>query len=172
MFSSVNFFTPKLIKIRWSFHFLGSFAHHFQTRLSIHGLNCNFRFVSMNELELFLLTRVLTPNFNIVDLVKILEKNQKLHIQIVTVTLKVTSYKTMSKKNVKKSKKPRLYRQNKLFFGNPALQPLGSFSHMAACRSSLENTRKNELNTCFQQKNCHGLIRSWDWTCLVFTESL
>jgi hypothetical protein len=26
------------------------------------------------------------------------------------------------------------------FFMNPALQPLGSFSHMAACRSSLENT--------------------------------
>jgi hypothetical protein len=26
------------------------------------------------------------------------------------------------------------------FFENHALQPLGSFSHMAACRSSLENT--------------------------------
>jgi hypothetical protein len=33
------------------------------------------------------------------DLVKILEKNKKLHIHIVAVTLKVTSYKTMSKKN-------------------------------------------------------------------------
>jgi hypothetical protein len=33
-----------------------------------------------------------------VDLVKILEKNQKLHIQIVAVTLKVTSCITMSKK--------------------------------------------------------------------------
>jgi hypothetical protein len=43
----------------------------------------------MNELELFLLTRVLTPNFNTMDLVKILEKNQKLYIQIVVVTLKV-----------------------------------------------------------------------------------
>jgi hypothetical protein len=31
------------------------------------------------------------------DIVKILEKNQKLHIQIVVVTLKVTSCKTMSK---------------------------------------------------------------------------
>jgi hypothetical protein len=37
------------------------------------------------------------------DLVKILEKNQKLHIQIIAVTLKVTSCKTMSKK--KKSEK-------------------------------------------------------------------
>jgi hypothetical protein len=52
----------------------------------------------MSELELFLLTRVLTPNFNIVDLVKILEKNKKLHIHIVAVTLKVTSCRTMSKK--------------------------------------------------------------------------
>jgi hypothetical protein len=74
------------------------------------------------------------------DLVKILEKNQKLHIQIVLVTLKVTLCRTMSKKKVKKSEKPRFYGQNKLFFEDPALQPLGSFSHMAACRSSLENS--------------------------------
>jgi hypothetical protein len=58
----------------------------------------------------------LTPNFNTMDLVKFLEK-----------------------KEVKRSEKPRFYGQNKLFFENPALQPLGSFSHMAACRSSLEN---------------------------------
>jgi hypothetical protein len=68
------------MKIRWFFFFFGSFVHHFQIKLSIHGSNCNSRFVSMNELELFLLTGVLTPNFNIVDLVNILEKNQKLHI--------------------------------------------------------------------------------------------
>jgi hypothetical protein len=37
------------------------------------------------------------------------------------VTLKVTSFKTMSKKKVKKSEKPRFYGQNKLFFENPAL---------------------------------------------------
>jgi hypothetical protein len=74
------------------------------------------------------------------DLVKILEKNQKLHIQIVLVTLKVTLCRTMSKKKVKKSEKPRFYGQNKLFFEDPALQPVGSFSHMAACRSSLENS--------------------------------
>jgi hypothetical protein len=42
----------------------------------------------------------------------------------------------MSKKKVKKSEKPRFYGQNKLFFENPVLQPLGSF--MAACRSSLD----------------------------------
>jgi hypothetical protein len=79
----------------------------------------------MSELELFLLIGVLTPNFNTVDLVKILEKNKKLHIQIVVVTLKVTSCRTMSKKNKwKKSEKPRFYGQNKLFFEHPALQQL------------------------------------------------
>jgi hypothetical protein len=70
----------------------------------------------MNELELFLLTGVLIQNFNTMDLVKILEKNQKLYIQIIAVTLKVTSSKTMRKKTqVKKSEKPRFYGQNKLF---------------------------------------------------------
>jgi hypothetical protein len=37
-------------------------------------------FASMSEVELFLLTRVLTPNFNTVELVKFLEIKQKLHI--------------------------------------------------------------------------------------------
>jgi hypothetical protein len=46
----------------------------------------------------------------------------------------------MSKKKSEKSEKARIYGQNKLFFENPALQSLGGFSHMAACRSSLENT--------------------------------
>jgi hypothetical protein len=86
------------MKIRWSFLFFGSFAHHFQIKLSIHALNFNSKFVSMSELELFLLTGVLTPNFNTMDLLKILEKNQKLYIHLVAVTLKVTSCKTMSKK--------------------------------------------------------------------------
>jgi hypothetical protein len=52
----MNFFIPKLMKIRWSFLFVGSFAPHFQIKLSIHGSNFNSRFVSMSELELFLLT--------------------------------------------------------------------------------------------------------------------
>jgi hypothetical protein len=95
---SVNFFTPKLMKIRWSSLFFGSFAPQFQFKLSIHASNFNSKFVSMSELELFLLTGVLTPNFNTMDLVKILEKNQKLHIQIVAVRFKVMSCRTMSKK--------------------------------------------------------------------------
>jgi hypothetical protein len=68
------------MKIRWSFLFFGSFASQFQIKLSTHGSNLNSIFVIMSELEFFLLTGVLTQNFNIVDLVKFLEKNQKLHI--------------------------------------------------------------------------------------------
>jgi hypothetical protein len=49
------------------------------------------------------------------DLVKFLEKNQKLHIQIIIVTLKVTSFKTMSKKKSEKSEKPIIYGHKKLF---------------------------------------------------------
>jgi hypothetical protein len=86
------------MKITWSSLFFGSFAPHFQIKLSIYASNFNSKFVSMSELELFLLTGVLTQNFNTMDLVKILEKNQKLHIQIVVVTLKVMSSRTMSKK--------------------------------------------------------------------------
>jgi hypothetical protein len=52
---------------------------------------------------------------------------------------------------VKKSEKPRFYGQNKLFFENPALQPLGSLSHVAAYRSSLENTRKMNLILVFNK---------------------
>jgi hypothetical protein len=52
---------------------------------------------------------------------------------------------------VKKSENPRFYGQNELFFENPALQPLGSFSHMAACWSSLENTGKMLLIPIFNK---------------------
>jgi hypothetical protein len=57
--------------------FTKSFAFHFQIKLSTHGSNLNSIFVIMSELEFFLLTRVLTQNFNTEDLVKFLEKNQK-----------------------------------------------------------------------------------------------
>jgi hypothetical protein len=57
--------------------FFGSFAHHFQIKLSTHGSNLNSIFVIMSELEFFLLTRVLTQNFNTKDLVKFLEKKSK-----------------------------------------------------------------------------------------------
>jgi hypothetical protein len=123
----VNFFTPKLIKIRWSSLFSGSFAPHFQIKLSIRTTNFNSRFVSMNELELFLLTGVLTPNFNTMDLIKILEKNQKLHIQILVVTLKVTSCRTMSKKKSEKKWKTKILWANQTIFWEPCPSALGQF---------------------------------------------
>jgi hypothetical protein len=95
----------------------------------------------MSELELFLLTGVLTPNFNTMDLVKILEKKSKTsHSDRNSHIEHDIMQNHEQKQKVKKSEKPRFYGQNKLFFENPALQPLGSFSHMAACRRSLENT--------------------------------
>ena len=96
MFYIMNFLIPKLKEIRWySFFFLGSFAHHFQSKLNTYGLNLNSIFVIMSEQKFFLL-KILTQNFNSVDLVKFLEKNKKLHIQIFAVTLKLALCKTMS----------------------------------------------------------------------------
>jgi hypothetical protein len=77
----------------------------------------------MSELELFLLIGVLTQNFNTMDLIKILEKDQKLHIQIVVVALKVMSCTTMSKKKVKKSEKPRFYGQTNYFLRTLSFNP-------------------------------------------------
>jgi hypothetical protein len=53
VFFTVNFFTPKLMKIKWSSLFFGSFAPHFQIKLSIHGSNLNSTFIIMSELKLF-----------------------------------------------------------------------------------------------------------------------
>jgi hypothetical protein len=76
----VNFFTPKFMKIRWSSLFFGSLAPHFKIKFSIPGSNFKSIFVIMNELKFILLTMVLTQNFNTMDLVKFLEKNQRLYI--------------------------------------------------------------------------------------------
>jgi hypothetical protein len=45
----------------------------------------------------------------------------------------------------KTSEKPRFYGQNKLLSLYPTLWPLGSFSYMAACRSSSKNTGKMNI---------------------------
>jgi hypothetical protein len=96
------------------------------------------------------------------DLVKILEINQKLHIQIVAVTLKVTSCGTMSKFFLKKKWKTKILwaKQTIFWFENPALQPLGSFSHIAACRSSLENTWKMSLILLFNKNSRQAHTKS------------
>jgi hypothetical protein len=98
VFFSVNFLIQNWWKLDGLLSFFGSFAPHLQIKLSMHASNFNSRFVSMSELELFLLMGILTPNFNTMDLGKFLEKNQNLQIQIVASTLKVISGRTMSKK--------------------------------------------------------------------------
>jgi hypothetical protein len=65
------------MKIRWFSPFFGSFAPHFQIKLSTHHSNFNSIFAIMSELKFFLLMGVLTQNFNTIDLVKFLEKKSK-----------------------------------------------------------------------------------------------
>jgi hypothetical protein len=74
------------MKIRWFSLLFRSFAHHFYIKLSTHGSNFNYIFVITSELKFLLLTGVLTQNFNTVDLVRFLEKNQELNNQIIVVT--------------------------------------------------------------------------------------
>jgi hypothetical protein len=62
----------------------------------------------------------------------------------------------MSKFFLEKSEKPRFYGQSKLLLEHPALQPLGSFSHMAEC---MRKYMKIELNTRFHQKFTMGSYR-------------
>jgi hypothetical protein len=57
----------------------------------------------MSELEYFLLMGVLTQNPNTMELVKFLEKHQRLHIQIGGVTLKMTACRNMRKRGEKKT---------------------------------------------------------------------
>jgi hypothetical protein len=149
----VNFFTPKLMKIRWSRLFFGSFAHHFQIKLSTPGINLNSIFIIMSELKFFLLTRVLTQNFNTMNLVEFLEKNQKLHIQIVVVTLKVTSCRTMSKNKSEKKWKSKILWTKQTFFLAPYPSALGQFQPHGCLRELLRTYTKNELNIRFQNIN-------------------
>jgi hypothetical protein len=60
--------------------FPGVFLPHFLIKFSMHDSNLNSRSVSMSELEICLFTGVSNPNFNTMDLVKILQKNKILHI--------------------------------------------------------------------------------------------
>jgi hypothetical protein len=83
--------------------FFGSFARNLKNKLSTCGSNFNFRLVNMSDIEFFCLKGLLTQNINTVDLVNYFEKIQKLHIQIVAVTLKMTSCNTMSQKKFEKN---------------------------------------------------------------------
>jgi hypothetical protein len=69
------------------------------------------------------------------DLVKVLEKNQKLHIKIIAVTLKVTSCKTMNKKKLKKVKNQDSMGKTNFFFSTLPFRPwavLATWLHVGA----------------------------------------
>jgi hypothetical protein len=78
----------------------------------------------MSEQELFLLTRVLTQNLNIVDLVKLLEKKSKTsHLDRNGHTEGDIMQNHVQIEKVKKSEKPNFYGQNKLFLSTLPFSP-------------------------------------------------
>jgi hypothetical protein len=152
----MNFFTPKLLKIRWSSLFWGFFAHHFQIQLSIQGSNLNSRFVSMSELELILLMGVLTPNFNTMDFIKFLEKKTKTsHLDHSGHIEGDVMQNHEQKKKVKKSENQDFVGKTNYFLA-PCPSALGQFQPHGCMLELLRKFRKNELNTRFQQKFAVG----------------
>jgi hypothetical protein len=115
---------------------------------------CNYEWV-----KIIFVDGVLTQNFNTNDIVKFREKNQNLHIQIIAITLKITSCKTMSKK--KKWTKKILWAKWTSFLA-PCLSDIGAPQKIH---------EKWTLNP-FWTKLQHELIWSWNWMCLVFLGSL
>jgi hypothetical protein len=79
----------------------------------------------MSELKFFLLTRILTQNFNSVDIVKFLEKNKKIHIQTLEVTLKMASCTTMiiKKRKLKKVENQDSMGKNNFFLSTLPFRP-------------------------------------------------
>jgi hypothetical protein len=76
-----------------------------------------------------------------------------LHLNLKSTLLSLKQPKPPKKCSALEQYEQRFYGQNKLFFEDPALQPLGSFSHMDACRSSLENTWKMSLIPVFNKNS-------------------
>jgi hypothetical protein len=65
--------------------------------------------------------------------------------------LLLTSYRTMSKKKREKKWKTKILWAKQTSILAPYPQPLGCFSHMIACRSSSEYTRKMSLISIFNK---------------------
>jgi hypothetical protein len=110
----------------------------------------------MNELEIFLLTRVLTQNSNTMELVKFIDKNRKYQIQIEVVALKVTSCRTMTKnQNWKKVKIQDPMGKINFFFSTLPFSPwvvLSTWLHEGVPQLY----RKIEFTTHFEQKFTMG----------------
>jgi hypothetical protein len=160
----MNFFSLKFIIIRWYILIFGYFERHLENKLSTCGPNLNFKLVCVSDIEFFCLKRILTQNFNIVDLVNFFEKIKKIHIQILVVTLKMTSCKTMSENQDSMGK-------TYFFLSTLTLNPWAvsaTWLHVGAPKKIQEKWAYNP----FWTKIHHGLIRSWNLMYLVFPESL
>jgi hypothetical protein len=68
--------------------------------------------------------------------------------------------KKKKKKKLEKGENPRFYGQNQLLFKHPTLQPLGSFSRMAVCRSSLKIKIKVNLKLVLNKTSPHAHTES------------
>jgi hypothetical protein len=145
----MNFFTPKLMKIRWSSLFFGSFAHHLS--LEHTWLKFQLQICKYEWAKIIFVDRGLDSKLQHYVPCKHSWKNQKLHIQIIAVTLKVTSCKTMSrKKKWKKVKKQDFMGKTNYFLGT---LPFSPWAVSATCRSSLENTWKMSLILVFNKNS-------------------
>jgi hypothetical protein len=99
--------------------------------------------------------RVLTQNFNTLDLVKFVKKIKKLHIQIVRWHHEEPWAK-------QKSERPRFYGQNKLFFCTMPFSPW-VFSTTWLLIEAPHKYKKNEYKTHFEQKLTTGSYRVGIW---------
>jgi hypothetical protein len=95
-----------------------------------------------------------------VELVKFLEKNQRLHMQSEWLHWRWHHVEPWGKnKMLEKSKcwrkkwKSEILWAKKTFFWHPALEPLGNFSHMATHRGSSKNTRKLKLQSILNKNS-------------------
>jgi hypothetical protein len=109
-FSFWTFFHSKVLhstihENRYFSRFLCTFRNYSKTMLTICSPILSFRYGCNSEIEFFLFMKVLIQNSNTVEFVKLLKKNQRLHIEVGGISLKMKSCGTMSKKNKKKTKK-------------------------------------------------------------------
>jgi hypothetical protein len=123
----------------------------------------------MSRLELFLLTGVLTPNFSTMDLIKILEKKSKTsHSDRISHIEGDIMQNHEQKKKVKKVKNQDFMGKTSYFLRTLPFSPWAvsaTWLHVGAPYTIHEKY-------LFSTKIRHGLIRSRNWTCLVFKKSL
>jgi hypothetical protein len=79
------------------FSFFWAFCKLLPNKVEHTWLKSQLHVLIMSELKFFILALVLILNFNIINLINLFERNNKLCILIILVTLKMISWRTMSK---------------------------------------------------------------------------